>query len=495
MKGRMTELFQPRMRGRRLWVRFPIGPGWIVTGLMLLVLFCGLLAVSFQFDFERPDADKPIRIMVALMILAGAVYLAAVSGLHNVNTDRACLVWICLVGVLLRLSLFFSVPMLEDDHYRYLWDGAVVANGFNPYRYSPSELQAVDGTPVPSQLHRLAEKAGEVIRRINHPWLRTIYPPIAQGVFAAAHLIYPWSMTAWRLMLLMFDCLTLMLLFRLLQYLKQPLAGLAVYWWNPLFIKEIYNSGHLDVLILPFLLTAVILAHHRRYQWSAGFIGLAYGVKLWPVVLLPVVVRLVLRRPAAFFQALLIFSVLAAGLFLPYMLTGLDPASGLTAYRRYWEMNDALFMAILWTAKWGLQEFARSTAPAQTVARGLVFALMAGWTLWVVRKEDGDLHETIRRCLLVSGGLFLLSPTQFPWYFVWLLPFLTIVPNRALLLYTVLLPVYYLRFYFEARGRAELFDNGVVWLEHLPVLGWIVWMWLKSKRMKSSRCASMDEAS
>jgi hypothetical protein len=60
------------------------------------------------------------------------------------------------------------------------------------------------------------------------------------------------------------------------------------------------------------------------------------------------------------------------------------------------------------------------------------------------------------------------------------------------LFYTVLLPIYYLRYYFEMLGRVEWFDNGVVWLEHLPVLGGIGWMWLKAGPRRRFRAGSAN---
>jgi hypothetical protein len=42
---------------------------------------------------------------------------------------------------------------------------------------------------------------------------------------------------------------------------------------------------------------------------------------------------------------------------------------------------------------------------------------------------------------------------------------------------TVLLPLYYLRFYLDFRDSAPLFDYGVVWLEYLPVWLLLVREW------------------
>jgi hypothetical protein len=464
--------------------------GW-VTGLLLLGFTAALAVLSDRIG-ARPSATDPVVAMVALMMAAGTVYWIAIRRLLRISVNRRALGLIFLVGLLLRLGWFFTEPMLEDDHYRYLWDGAVLANGFNPYRYPPAGFRETGTLRIPPRLARLAENGGEVIDRINHGRLRTIYPPVAQAAFAAAYLVRPWSLNAWRAVLAVFDLWTLVLLFRMLTQLRLPPAGLAIYWWNPLLVKEVYNSAHLDVVLLPFLLSAVMLAYRSRHRWAALVLGLAFGVKLWPVWLLPVLIRSAFRRPLRALQALLVFCATAAAMLLPYWLTGFDPDSGLVAYARYWEMNDALYMLVVRLADWGLQAFGSDLASAQAMARGAVVALLVGWTGWVNRRPPGRPAEMAHRCLLVTAALFLLSPTQFPWYFVWLLPFLTLAPNGVLLFYTVLLPIYYLRIYFEMRARVQWFDNGVVWLEHLPVLGGIVWMWLKSGPQRRSRAGSAD---
>jgi len=62
------------------------------------------------------------------------------------------------------------------------------------------------------------------------------------------------------------------------------------------------------------------------------------------------------------------------------------------------------------------------------------------------------------------------------------LPFLTIHARTSLLLLTPLLSLYYLRPYFSARGMAGIHDNGIVWLEFVPV--WILLVWEYFKRHK-----------
>jgi hypothetical protein len=114
---------------------------------------------------------------------------------------------------------------------------------------------------------------------------------------------------------------------------------------------------------------------------------------------------------------------------------------------------------------------------APLVARAVVGVLLILWVLWQSRTLPVHPADFCDRALLIVAGIFLLSPAQFPWYYVWLIPFLAIRPRMSLLLLTVLLPLYYLRFYFVARGWTNVFDYGIVWLEFVPVWCLLVWEW------------------
>jgi len=97
--------------------------------------------------------------------------------------------------------------------------------------------------------------------------------------------------------LFLFDLVVLGLLVVILRQLKLPLLAVAIYWWNPLVIKEIFNSAHMDVLVLPFILGSILLSVRHRYNWATLLLALATGVNIWPVFLLPLILRPVLRKP------------------------------------------------------------------------------------------------------------------------------------------------------------------------------------------------------
>lgn len=443
--------------------------GWIAAGVVLLFLGACIAFLSHRFGYGIDNAQSPIGPFVALLIASASVHLLILTRIRHTPAKSWLVIWMIGIGVVLRMGAMFSEPVLEDDFYRYLWDGGVLAHGHNPFTSVPEE--AAEGGPKTSEeLHALARDSGIVVRRVNHPSLATCYPPVAQLVFAAAHFAAPWSLTAWRLVLFAFDAVTLLLLFAILRRLGRSPLYAAVYWWCPLVIKEGFNSAHMDIAILPVVLGAVWFslrsARVRDQVAALGLLGLAAGIKLWPVILAPLLLRRLFKKPAALLASLAVFvSVLGIIVFTLIPSFRLGDASGFLAYGQRWQMNDALFMAIMWAVR----RLPGLGAHASLVARGVAAGILALVIALAIRRESTTAEEMLRRSLWIAAALFLLSPTQFPWYYLWVLPVLVFSPRPSLLLLTALLPLYYLRFRFKALGQVEYFDYGIVWLEYAPV--------------------------
>jgi len=435
----------------------------------------GLAALSEGFAYGPPRPDKPTLAFVLLQAGAGLVYLAAVAALWALPCLRRRLGWWLLVVVLaglgMRLGQFDATPVLETDQYRYLWDGALTAHGINPYLYAPQAVR--DGEPtVPDAVRTLGERSGRVLARVNHPGLRTIYPPTAQGAFAVAHGIDPFDVRGLRWTWLGLDVLLGLTLWMLVRTGPEPLMRLGVYWLNPLLVKEVYNSGHMELILMAAAMGAVWAAVRLRPMLSAFLLALAAGAKVWPLLWLPLLLRHAAggadrwRMRAA--AATGLFGVTLGALAIPVLVGRLDGGSGFTAYAERWQMNDSAFMLIQDGLGW------LTAAHAPLIARGVVGAIVLGvlgWCLCRARRTEAGLFGSL---LAVTATLFLFSPTQFPWYYLWVLPVLALRPMGSLLLLTVLLPIYYLRFPMDAAGSTTAFDYGLVWLQFVPVWALLV---------------------
>ena len=138
-------------------------------------------------------------------VLAGAVVGSAallwIAG--DRSFARVPLWWVACMAIGLRLIAVQSAPLLEDDHYRYLWDGLRTATSFDPYRVPPSAyFGAAELTP----------QWQDILSGINNPDIPTIYGPVLQWLFALAHLIAPGRVGAIQALLLLVDLACLGLL-------------------------------------------------------------------------------------------------------------------------------------------------------------------------------------------------------------------------------------------------------------------------------------------
>ena len=102
---------------------------WIAAGTGLVVIHCLLLVLSRAFAPAAPLLTYPVILFVTLEVLAAAIYLGLAWLIPRSRAEPALLVLVLAVGMVIRAVTVFSTPVLEDDYYRYLWDGAVVAGG------------------------------------------------------------------------------------------------------------------------------------------------------------------------------------------------------------------------------------------------------------------------------------------------------------------------------------------------------------------------------
>jgi len=444
-----------------------------VTLCLLVVAFgAALTLASGQFGYAYDVAEMPVPALVAGLVGAGLVFSLALPPLirstlaADAYTVRLLTAGIIAAGLAARLVLFASTPMLEDDYQRYLWDGAVTAHGANPFSVSPLTAR---GFRPETELGRLAVAAGPVVGRINHPDLKTVYPSVAQAAFALAHLIRPWSLTAWRALILVCDLATLALILALLRGTGRSPLWSALYWWNPLVLKELFNSAHMDALVLPFVLLALLLAMRGRHIVAGASLALAVGAKIWPVLLLPLLLRPLAAKPRRLAVALLVFGALLALLAMPVLLGGLDGDSGFAAYAARWQTSSAHFPALqsLYVLLLGWLDV--HDAPVGFLARMTIALTLGGLACALGVKRIAGADNLIGRASLVVAALVLLSPAQFPWYAVWFAPFLAFRPWAGFLVLTATAPLYYMSFYLTAAGEPEIFQRYVVWLIWVPV--------------------------
>ncbi len=444
----------------------------IILGVLSLVLYAVIACLSQSFSYGHGYQDRPILGFVGVYGLVFIVYVVAVWRVKRQATEAAPFTLVLIFAALFRLVVLFSEPIQEDDFYRYLWDGKVVASGLNPYRFTPREVQTDNGKEGPLQPYReLTETDASfalLLSRVNHPDVPTLYPPIAQAVFGLAALIAPGSLLALRLIFFCFDLAVCGVIVKLLCHLGRSPLWVLIYAWSPLVIKETINSSHYDV-VPTFLLVLALLALVTG-RLSVGFLSLGGAIlgKVFPVVLLPLFAchAWSCHGLGKAWGGLVLTSLVVACGYAPFAAAGSGLWQGFVTFAEHWQTNSFVFPLLhqMVTDRW--------------LANGIVAGCLAG-AVWVALRWNSQGNDVgfLRGCFFVMGTLLLLSPVGNPWYFLWVLPFVCLFPRVSWLLLSGLLGLYYTAFYFLYRGEPEMF-RWVVWLEYLPfyaVLAWEAW--------------------
>jgi hypothetical protein len=380
-----------------------------------------------------------------------------------------------LIGALaFRLIAAFGEPSLSDDVYRYVWDGRVQLHGFHPYQFAPEDA-ALDAL------------RDENSARINHPELKTVYPPLSQMLFVVLAAIGAGPL-GFKLAMGLLDFGVVLALGFLLRRLHLPRDRLVLYAWNPLAILETAGSGHVEPLGVALVVLAAAWIIDRRPGLSTLALGGAIQAKLLPVVLLPGYIRRYRAR-----EVLLLVAIIGV-LLLPYALWGPSLGAGLLDYAGRWERNAVIFPAIKGALEWidvgpalkevvaaAQQRLGERTLPwdffyrhvwPDDVARLIVGGMALVWLSYLTFNPG---LNAARESFLALGGVLLLAPTLHPWYLLWVLPFAAAYVSWGWLLLGVLVPLAYLG------GGGD-----VPWivraLEYLPPLIVTIWLHFRARR-------------
>ncbi len=309
------------------------------------------------------------------------------------------------VGITTALGAIwlFAPPALSDDLYRYIWEGRLWLEGFNPYAIAPAD---------PS----LAPLRDGLWAPINNKPLASVYPPLSQLLFAFAAWLGGGVLTV-KLLALCGLAATVGWAARATGSVRVALAiGL-----NPLLSAESALNGHFDVLVgAAFFTVAWALSRHRSTK-AAIAICVAVGLKVVGLVAWP----LLWRRPRVLLATLFASALLLAPLV--RFRTPSDPSSGTGQFATRWQGNDSVFSLVDWLTR---QLVADSSA-------GLVARVFAGLILLavvavVLRRRLSPARAT--RILIWS--VLLLSPQVHPWYLGWLLPLELAAGGRAALVWS-----------------------------------------------------------
>jgi hypothetical protein len=363
---------------------------------------------------------------MASLTLAGIAYLSAIREFFATpKCERRISRRVVVIGLVLaavwHIEFLRAPPGADDDIHRYVWDGRLQRLGYNPYLVVPSD-PAVKGLHTPET------------RNLNNPDLPSPYPAGAQFFFRAVTAIQE-STFALKVAFVVCEFLIVFVLLNMLRSKQKPHLVLA-FAWNPLLAIEVAGSGHIDIVGALLLLVSAAALERRWRATAAVGLGLAIAVKFLPIVLLPLYWKRVRIRDAALATAVV------GLLYLPFLDHGRIPIGSLGTYVHSFRFNGPVFAAL------------HQVVPPQLLVGLAVLVGSVTATLFTrasLRSAAPEWSPEVFAWPMAAS--LLCAPVVFPWYLLWLLPFLTSASTLLIILWTVSIFPTYVMWHLRTLGR------------------------------------------
>ncbi len=377
----------------------------------LCIALSGLLYITLGYFTPRPEFTYLLAQFVVLFSCYGAIYNwadAAHQWSWKVAIISACL---------FRILLLPAIPELSDDFYRFIWDGRLLANGFDPFAHLPRYYIQSAGSDV--NIPGINEA---LYQNLNSQEYYTIYPPLCQGIFGLSAWIFPESIRGSvmiiRLFMLAFEAGTIFFMYKLLKAFGQPLKPLLLYALNPLVIIELTGNLHFEGAMIFFLILALWFAFRRRWISSAlAFTGSVLA-KLLPLMLIPALIkRLGWSNTALYTFGVLIFT---GGSFL--WILDIDTlnnlANSIELYFQTFEFNASVYYILRWLGfQWQGYNMIATMGTILPIITLLSILLLA----WI--EKNPAWQNLPERFLFILTIYLALSTTVHPWYVTPLIAF------------------------------------------------------------------------
>lgn len=384
----------------------------ILNRIPLLLAFASLLFyLSFAYDLVRTDYIKLISLYAGLFFL----FYKLIQVLKN---DIKLLTWLAFG---FRAVFILAIPNLSQDFYRFIWDGRMILEGFNPYLYRPESFIVNNEFPV-AQAQELYNGMG--ILNGSH---FTNYPPLNQLCFAIAGLFAGNSILGsaivLRILIIAADFGTLYFGKKLLKRLNIPIHNIFWYILNPFIIIELTGNLHFEGVMIFFLVLSLYLLHKKKWEWAAVVLACSISVKLIPLIFLPLIWKYLKLKKGFLFCV--ITGILTLVLFLPFYSNQfiINYAETVGLWFQNFEFN-ASFYYLFREIGFLISGYNQIALIGKLMALAVFIYVML---LALFRKNDST-QKLIISMLLALSVYYFLSTTIHPWYLATLV-FLSVFTN------------------------------------------------------------------
>lgn len=304
-----------------------------------ILLVLGIVLTSLYLCFTIfQNSEKSILLYMIIYASAFVIYFIGYLVVKNDNeiikdktklfSSRSIII-IFLFGVLFRLVLIPAVPSTSDDVYRYIWEGKLVYHGENPFEKAPDN-------PDLKYLH--SQDYPDLVTYKN---MTTIYPAAAQLIFLTGYLLSGENDLGLKLLYLLAEIFTFIFILKILTLRKISKSLLILYAWLPLPIMEYFINSHIDVVGITFFVIFIYYMLIDKYTVAVFPFALSILIKLYPIIVLPLLMKKLRLKNFVFFSSVLIV-ILTVGMVL-FIPDERSVNASLFTYLSTWSFNGSFF--------------------------------------------------------------------------------------------------------------------------------------------------------
>ena len=374
----------------------------IKNNTILIFALIGLSAILyflFAYHIHRSDFTNVFVIYAALFLLFLGIY----------QPKKNNFLILASVGILFRIIFIVAIPNLSQDFYRFIWDGRMLLNGFNPYLFTPESFIQNGELPI-NQAQELYKGMGQ-LNGSNF----TNYPPINQLCFVLANLFSSnsilGSVIVMRIQIILADIGILYFGKKLLEQLHLPVSTIFLYFLNPFIIIELTGNLHFESVMLFFLVWSLYLLHAGKWKTAAVVLACSIAVKLIPLLFLPLFYQQFKLKQLIIFYGIILTTVVL--LYLPFFnaafITNYTQSVGL--WFKTFEFN-ASFYYLARAIGYQISGY------NQIAVIGKIIPLLVISIILIITffRENKTSIQLITAMLFSLSIYFFLSTTVHPWY-------------------------------------------------------------------------------
>jgi hypothetical protein len=297
----------------------------------------------------------------------------------------------------------------------------------------------------------------------------TSYPPLNQLIFYLATIFLGNNLLVeviiLRLVIIVADILIVIWGLKLLRFFQLPKKRILLFVLNPFVIIEFSGNLHFEGIMLLFLILGISMFYSRKFIAAGAFVAVSIGIKLMPLMLLPLFLRRMnIKQAFRFYGSIALISTL---ILIP-LINSFESAGhfldSINLWFKSFEFNASLYNLarfISYQVK-GYNIFYKYSWIFPVLLLGIVFNV----TLLKKYKKDKSLLVGI----IITYTLYLLiSRAVHPWYLLIPMFFSIYTQYRLLIVWSYLV-------FLSYSAYSNLLYQENYWLIFIEYLGVLTFM-------------------